>query len=356
MSLKNQRTPIRPIASGRLGTGSRLFLALLFFASVTVLGMAQTRYTVNRPVTVTMPTTPIATPPEDDWTDYIPQNSAVPIDWEFDYEYAMATAKQSSRRLLVYLYADDETGIPDALAALPVVAACEKFDTVVLDDDFVRSGLCRYVLLKLPMDAKITDESGDESDDEMSVYSLLGFEHMVGHPGLLVIDFEQRAASYYGEVVGILPFLHGITPTTEQTEIFLELPPGTLTQRTLTYAVRIHPGNPLSADGEPAPAVMQAATDHAEFQAARGILGHYNFGSRSYRVQEAMGESGSPAEICAQTQIGLGLFEGALSAMRAWRNSSGHWSIAKKFHRYYGYDMVRSKNGAWYAVGFFINN
>ena len=342
---RNPLYPNRPVVDGISGKKSRFFLTLLVFACAMPFATAQEHYTANRPVTV-----PIATPAQDDWADHTPQHTA-PLYWETDYEFAVETARQASRCLLIYLCADGESDIPAEVAALPVVSACRKFDTVVLDDCFVRSGLCRYVLLKLPIDAKITGEDGTKT----SVYSLPGFEHMIGHPGLIVIDFAHRNKSHYGEVVGILPFLQGVCPAAEHTETFLELPPGTLTQRTLTYAVRIHPDRPLSADGEPAPAVMQGATSHALFQAERGVLGHHNFSSRSYKVKEALGEGGSPAEICAQSQSGLGLFEGAISSMRAWRYSSAHWSIAKKYHRYYGYDMVRGKNGAWYAVGFFIN-
>jgi len=327
-------------------------LALLFLVSTSVLATAQTRYTVHRPITVPLATAPTtdAASITDDWSDYVPQHTSA-ILWETDYEYALETARTSSRKLLIYLYADGESDIPEELAALPVVSASRKFDAVVLDDPFVRSGLCWYVLLKLPMDTKIIDKEGTET----SIYSLPGFEHMMGHPGLVVLDFESRNKPYYREVVGILPFLRGVSPTTAQTETFLELPPGTLTQRTLIYAVRIHPDRPQSANGEPAPAVMQAATEHALFQAERGILSHHNFGARSYQVKMALGEGGMPSEICAQSQSGIGLFEGAISCMRAWRHSSGHWSIARKYHRYYGYDMVRGKNGAWYAVGFFIN-
>jgi len=348
MKTKNPQHPSPPIAGNTLDTETiiKFSLALLFLASTSVLATAQTRYTVNRPMTVPLATAPVM----DDWSDYVPQHTSS-ILWETDYEYALETARTSSRKLLIYLYADGESEIPEELAALPMVSASRKFDAVVLDDGFVRSGLCWYVLLKLPMDTKIIDKDGTE----MSIYSLPGFGHMIGHPGLVVIDFESRDKPHYGEVVGILPFLRGVPPTAAQTETFLELPPGTLTQRTLIYAVRIHPDRPQSASGEPAPAVMQAATEHAMFQAERGILSHHNFGARSYQVKMVLGEGGMPSEICAQSQSGVGLFEGAISCMRAWRHSSGHWSIAKKYHRYYGYDMVRGKNGAWYAVGFFIN-
>jgi hypothetical protein len=334
MSIKKQQHPVLVV--------NRFFLALLFFFSISAFSAAQEHYTVNRPVL-----TPTVL--QKDVPEYIPQH-IVPIDWETDYEYAMKTAEQSTRYLLIYLYADGGSELPESMASLPVIPACREFGTVVLDDDFVRSGLAGHVLLKLPMDTKITGEDGTKQ----SIYSLPGFEHMLEHPGLVVVDFANRDTSYYGEVVGILPFLWGDCPTAKQSATFLNLPSGTLTQRTLTYAVRIHPNQPLSSDGKPLPIVVQAATEHALYQAERGILGHQNYGKRSYQVREVLG-GGSPSEICAQSRSGLGLFEGAIACMRLWRNSGAHWSICRRHHTYYGYDMARSKSGAWFAVGFFID-
>ena len=337
---ENQQSPDRPVAETSRMSISKLFLTLLLCVAVSMLAAAQERYTVNRPVFV---------PFKGELSEYVPQH-VIPIQWETDYESARQRAESASRTLLIYLYAENGQEIPEALETVPVISACQRFDTVVLDDDFVRAGLSWCVLLKLPMDAKITGEDGTEQ----SIYSLPGFEHMVEHPGLIMIDYANRDTPYYGEVVGILPFLEGECPTAEQATTFLYLPPGTLTQRTLTYAVRIHPDRPLSGDGIPAPIVVQLATEHALYQAERGILGHQNFSARSYRAKEVLG-GGMPAEICAQSRSGLGLFEGAIACMRAWRYSSAHWSIARRSHTYYGYDMVRGKNGAWYAVGFFIN-
>ena len=328
---------------------SRIILTLLFFATSLfaippVLSVAQGRYTVSRPTT--LPPIPKEIVPE---PEYIPRH-AVPVQWENNYENTRSTAEISARNLLIYLYADGITELPEALVSSPVIPACRKFDSAILDDELVREGLDRYTLLKLPMDTVITGEDGEQTP----ICSLPGFEHMLGHPGLVVIDFADKDQPYYGEVVGILPFLRGECPTEKQVAAFLNLPPGTLTQRTLTYAVRIHPDRPLSSDGEPLSIVVQEATDHALYQAERGILGHQNFGERSQRVKEVLG-SGSPSEICAQSRSGENLFEGAIACMRAWRYSSAHWSIARKDHAYYGYDMARGKNGAWYAVGFFIN-
>ena len=320
----------------------RLLLVLLLFITFSAFATTQERHTVERPI-------PVATLPIVTLAEETPVQHA-PIRWETDFERAKSIAKTSSRQLLIYLYADGNQEMPEAMADIPVIPASEKFNADVLDDQSVRSGLDGYVLLKLPMDTKTTNEEGTEC----SIYSLPGFEHMLEHPGLVVIDFAHRDMPYYGEVVGVLPFLRGQSPTAEQTVVFLNLPPGTLTQRTLTYAVRIHPDQPQSANGIPAPIVVQMATEHAEFQAERGVLGHHNYSLRVYQAREVLG-GGSPAEICAQSRPGLGLFEGAIACMRLWRNSPAHWSIARRSHTYFGYDMAQGSNGAWYAVGFFIN-
>jgi hypothetical protein len=334
----------RRVSRGTTGTEAliRFFLVLLVLTSLSTISPAQ-RYTVNRPVT-SPPTQQRETKPE-----YIPQHTT-PLHWETDYEKAVTKAKQSSQCLLIYLSADSIADVPGKLADVPVIPGCREFSTVILDDDSVREGHSKYVALKLPMNATVTDEEGTEQ----SIHSLPGFEHMLGLPGLVVIDFAQHDKPYYGEVVGILPFLRGVCPTAKQVTTFLNLPPGTLTQRTLTYAVRIHPDRPLSGDGEPLDIVMQETAAHAQYQAERNVLTHQNFSARSSRVKAVLG-SGSPSEICAQCRSGESLFEAALSAMRMWRNSGGHWSIAKRSQTYYGYDMARSKNGTWYAVGFFIN-
>ena len=325
-------------------TKGKLFLTLLIFAAFSALSVAQERYTVNRPIL----SAPI--PREEKLPEYTPKNTE-PIHWETDYKYAMRKAEDLARFLLIYLYADGDQDLPETSAYLPVVPACMEFETVVLEDDSVRSGLNRYVLLKMPMDAKVPDMDGGTQ----SLYSLPGFEHMLELPGLVVLDFSSRNMPFFGEVVGILPFMRGECPTTKQATVFLNLPPGTLTQRTLTYAVRIHPDQPLSSDGEPLPIVVWETTAHALYQAERGIISHINFGTRSAKIKEMLGGEGKPAEICAMSQSGISLFEGALSCMRLWRYSSRHWAIAKKEHTYYGYDMALGRSGAWHGVGYFMD-
>ncbi|MDR2440719.1 MAG: hypothetical protein LBE12_15260 [Planctomycetaceae bacterium] len=296
--------------------------------------------------------------------------------WETNYAKASQKAKEQSKNLLIYFYAIKDsllipnsteerfikTGnneirqvvyvLPQLQKPLPIAAACREFEQRVFEKSEVLDLFNNYILLKLPIDA--VDESGVEGQSATPILDLPNFREMAHLPGLAVIDYEHKTASYYENLVGILPFLRAKPPTSEQVQTFLTLPPGTLTQRTLIYALRVHPERPLSTMGTFHPFVTQEATEHSIYQAKTGVLGHQNFGTRSTRISEELGQ-GSVSEICAQSWTDEGLFEAAIGCVRAWRNSSGHWSAARKKHAYYGYDIVLGSNNIWYATGIFID-
>jgi hypothetical protein len=340
---------------------------LLIFGSFQAVEAAK-RYEVRRPVTH-----PLVVQEENPKSDGLLPNESV-FPWESDFETAKELARNTNRSLLIYFYAEDdlpellkqteETFIkqgaestrqlaqvpPSEQKPLSIAAACTEFEVLCLTDRNVEAKLHQYVLLKLPLDAVTKTPDGSE----MKILAMPEFGEMIKHPGLAVIDFENEGEPYFGQLVGVMPFWRGVAPAPEETLTFLTLPRGTLTQRTLIYAMRIHPDHPLSTEGEPSPLIAQAATEHSEYQAEKNVLGHQNYGTRSSRLLDALG-GGSPSEICAQSWSDESLYEAAIGCVRAWRHSSAHWSMAKKPHTYYGYDIVRGKNGAWYATGIFVD-
>jgi hypothetical protein len=298
------------------------------------------------------------------------------LSWETNYAAASQKAKDQSKNLLIYFYAVADspmipnsteerfikTGnneirqvvyvLPQLQKPLPIAAACREFEQRAFFKSDVLELLNNYVLLKLPIDA--VQESENAGRSGVPILDLPKFQEMAHLPGLAVIDYEHKDANYYEELVGILPFLRAKPPTSEQVQTFLTLPPGTLTQRTLIYAIRIHPERPLSTIGTFHPFVTKEATDHSVYQAKKGVLGHQNFGTRSNRISGEL-RQGAVSEICAQSWTDEGLFEAAIGCVRAWRNSSGHWSAARKKHAYYGYDMILGSNNIWYATGIFVD-
>jgi hypothetical protein len=318
------------------------------------------------------------------------------VSWQTDYAAAKQKAKEQAANLLIYFYAKTDSPTllnsteerfikvgnndsvrqvayvtPQLQKPLPIAAACQEFEQRSLANMTITNDLNRYVLLKLPIDAKIKikdteiksetavnnpnhSSNPNDTEKEIPVLDLPMFQAMCHLPGLAVIDYEHNTETFYEDIVGILPFIRGKSPTPEQVQTFLTLPPGTLTQRTLIYALRIHPEKPLSTIGTFQPYLTKEATDHSVYQAKTGVLGHQNFGARSVRVVQELGE-GSASEICAQSWSDESLYEAAIGCVRAWRSSSGHWNIARKKHAYYGYDMVLGRNGVWYATGLFVD-
>ena len=66
-----------------------------------------------------------------------------------------------------------------------------------------------------------------------------------------VIDYESPGTAHYRQIVGLFPRRGSRTYSPTELAVMLDLPPGTLTQRTMIYAVRTHPEAPCSALGLP---------------------------------------------------------------------------------------------------------
>ncbi len=170
---------------------------------------------------------------------------------------------------------------------------------------------------------------------------------------MAVVDFSSKNTHYHGSSVSTFPLYRGRPFTTEQIAVMLDLPPGTLTQRTLIYAVRTHPERPGSADGKIRQDLTSEAESHSDYQANIRLQGHHRWGTRFHRIRARLPAGLTATEVCAESWPGEGLLAAAIECVRCWRLSSGHWRAVRAHHPYYGYDMKRGNNGIWYATGIF---
>jgi hypothetical protein len=176
---------------------------------------------------------------------------------------------------------------------------------------------------------------------------------MLGRPGIAIIDYRSTDADLNGSVVSTFPITESLGYTPEQMAVILDLPPGTLTQRTLIYAVRIHPEKPASTDGQPSADLLQEARSHSEYQAAIQRQGHHFWASRFARIVARLPGGLTAREVCAESWPGQRLVDAAIECVRCWRLSSGHWSAVQAPNQGFGYDMHCGNNGVWYATGIF---
>jgi hypothetical protein len=267
-----------------------------------------------------------------------PHNSS-PIDhpsWLTDYTQGMDVARRQAKMMLVYFRDGQENQLQ------------EQFETATLSDANVQQRLSDYVCVRIPCDASITVER-----QAVRLLDTPAFAEMLGRPGVAILDFAHRDAPYYEDVVSTFPLLERHPYTPDRMVQILALPAGTLTQRTLIYAVRVHTERPQSTLGQHDNYLSQEAQSHSQYQAQIRVQGHHQWGSRFQRILSFLPLGLTASEVCAESWPGDNLLEAAIECVRCWRTSSGHWHKVSSPHPVYGYDMKKGANGIWYATGIF---
>jgi hypothetical protein len=264
------------------------------------------------------------------------QEKPVELAWQTDYATAMEVAKEQKKLMLIFFFD-------------PANERSTQFEQDVLGSADVRKRLCaEYICLRLAVDAKI--QSGEE---EITLIKHTAYKEMLGQPGIAVVDFAHPDTPLDSTVVSTFPLTPRLSYTPEQMLVILGLPPGTLTQRTLIYAVRIHPERPASTNGEVSPRLMAEAESHSCHQSRIRLQGHHQWETRFHIINAILPRGLMALEVCAESWPGQNLVDSAIECVRCWRYSSGHWSAVRANHPLYGYDMKLGSNGVWYATGIF---
>ncbi len=260
------------------------------------------------------------------------------VPWLKDYAQARGQAIRQRKMLLIF-FADPAEK-----------AAGEKFLRRIVPQVVRQRDLDRYVWLRLPLDAKVNIKG-----EQIRLIDHGAFRYMYGRQGVAVVDYAHVDAPYYQHVVSCFPFDPDKLLADWSFRVVLDLPPGTLTQRTMIYAVRVHPERPASTQGACSEILMEEAEKHSRYQAQIRIQGHHNWEARFHRINARLGGGLTCQEVVAESWAGMELVKAALDCVHAWRQSSGHWSAVRRRHRLYGYDICRGSNGVWYATGLFAD-
>ena len=256
--------------------------------------------------------------------------------WHTDYDKAATHAKKEKKDLVILFHEDDQ--LDDALK-----------------DDEVRKRLAGFVCLRVPA---AYEYDGQRLLDHSAL------EEMMGKPGLAVVNFHDSNSPTYRHVISAHPLLgsrYRWVPGYGANEIAvtLDLPPqATLSQRSMIYAIRVHPERPRSILGKLHEAFRGHAERHSRQQAATQRQHHADIIAASQRMAAESGESiGARSEVVAESWGrvvgGENVLEAAFSCVDAWRHSPGHWGAVSRLHRFFGYDIARGANGTWYATGIF---
>lgn len=259
------------------------------------------------------------------------------LDWHTDYKLAYREAKAQKKFLLVY-FRDEAQG-----------TFYDSFEKNVLADATAKSELERVVRVVVPSSStdygrKLKNDSRERLLDHPS------FSFMYRTAGLAMIDLASQEKGLHGHVVSAHPLMSHRSESAGTLRVLLTLPPGSVTQRAMIYAMRIHHSRPLGAShGAFSGYVGYLANHHSILMTSYGV-GHHDWGNRANQVQAATGRS--PTEVAAATGNSY-LLDAAYQLITQWQNSPTHWGMMSPPASVYALDMVQSPSGGWFGTGIF---
>jgi hypothetical protein len=188
-----------------------------------------------------------------------------------------------------------------------------------------------YVLCRLPVNHTIRLDGKVERLIDAPAFACLQKQ-----PGLVVVDLHNKA--HFREAVSVLPQRYALA---YYVGALLDLPQGSLTQRTLTWAFRVHQERPACTVGAADPVLMDHADRHSLTQATSNSMHHSSSFPGSFEIvaQSWMGTAYNVADV-------------AVDLVNLWRSSAPHWGAAVTPWSRYGLDM-QNNGSVWYGTGVF---
>lgn len=268
------------------------------------------------------------------------------VAWYSNYRAALEEGRRREALVLIWFVDRSRRG------------ETETMERNLFVDKDVRERLAAYVCVKLPLDASVIDAATATAAAEVAPRQTVrlldheAFAELRGGSGVAIIDMRHPGGPHFQRVVSVFP-CSSRRLSKQQLMAFFDLPEGSLTQRTLIWAVRMHDQRPQSASGNANPLLMKAAESHAWHQAKIGRQGHHGWDERFQEINGQLPAGLVAQEICAESWPGQSLVEAALECVDSWRQSPGHWNAVCTAHPHFGFDMQRGVNGVWYATGIF---
>lgn len=267
-----------------------------------------------------------------------PEPSAV--SWRSGYGQAWREAEKSGKMLFIWFRGDGEKNRKQR----------SQLERRLNEDQDLARKLQRYVPVRLSEGTEIL--SGGKP---VRLLEHDAFREMHGGEGIAVVDLADKDSETFGHVVSAFPLRRGkyYTFQTRYLPAILDLPRGTITQRTMIWAVRVHPEQPASTRGQSSPTLLKAACDHSRYQAKITLQGHQHWEGRFHRLRNLLGGRYAPVEVVAESWPNETMLDSCIDCVDSWRHSSGHWHAVSSRHALYGYDIHRGANGIWYGTGIF---
>ncbi len=261
------------------------------------------------------------------------------LDWHTDYATAYRAALTGKRLLLLVFRDAGPSG--------------DRFEAEVLARPELEPALKNIERAAIPTTATVVTSTTDPHAKPAVLLQTSSFAYLYGGAGIAVLDLASDKSPTFGQVISAHAFSGRQAYGVQAVETILTLPAGTVTQRALVYAMRMHPERPQSVWGSAHPVLMQHARLSSQLMVQYGSVGHHDWGNRLSQIGSQAGLS--PFEVAASSYGASPLVDAASELVQNWRGSPAHWGGMSSPQRHFGYDMVQGPSGIWYGTGLFAN-
>lgn len=262
-----------------------------------------------------------------------PATTVGTLTWHQDYQTAYQQATEQKRRLLVVFR---DTVDPDSINSPSVGLAGPELTPLLKD----------FVRLALPANMTIPGQEGGTL-----LLEHRAFRHLNVQPGIVIVDLTDPESSWYGRVVSALPQPPSGRYSAELVRPLLELPPGTVTHRTLLLALQN--ANPESqfATGESEGVLNQLADRNCRFMTQYGQAGLFDAEYRQSVIASQFGSTAVVRELTFATDDTRTIQDAAILAVESWVSDPDSFRMLNGAIDAYGLEMFQGPDsGRWFVT------
>lgn len=270
------------------------------------------------------------------------------LGWHRDYLTAYREAAEQKRYLLMLFQESTLKG--SSLSSSAMFAPS------------MRPMLEQFSRVELPLDATLprkTDSEEEEVEQQSDVPELLlehrSFRHLGVRPGLAIVDLTDPESADYARVVSVIPLPKDGAITDLDLMLALDLPTGSISQRTLLFTIRrTIPDTSLSMR-EFSSDLIELAHRNCRYMAHAGQLGSFDEDFRQQKVTETFGPQAELKQLLYATEAEATIHDAALQAVESWIQSPESFDVLNGPAQTTGMDMFQDpESGRWYVTCFVV--
>ncbi len=265
-----------------------------------------------------------------------PQKTVGDRQWHGDYLAAYQQAI-NDKKMLVMLFHDASN--PDL----------SETRTSGFGAGELQESLDKYVRVSLPIN--FVAPSADPNAPRTRLLEHRSFRHLRDRAGVAIVDLTDAQGPNYGRVVSALPLPSDGRYSPEVLGTLLQLPSGSIGQRSIVLAVRTGVSGDNFTLGDPKAELHQLANRNARLMAQAEQAGSYDQVARVTAIRESFGDDIRIGELYFASEGPATVQEAAIQAVSKWMQSPEERRTLEGRSFAYGIELFQSPSSQrWFAT------